>query len=93
MHSSSDLGGGLPVMATKNVVDGRGTSPVVVVYSDTLGTSPVSVIVVYGIAFVVGVGGGSGGGHAVVQATNGGGTTAVGPQHRHSVLATSVSAV
>ena len=73
--------------------DARGTSPVAVVYSDALGTSPVGVIVVYGIAFVAGVGGGSGGGRAVVQATNGGGMTAVGPQHRHSLLVTVVSVV
>ena len=78
MHSSSDPGSGLPVMATENVGDALGTSPVVVVY---------------GIAFVAGVGGGSGGGRAVVQATDGGGTTAVGPRHRHSLLVTSVSVV
>ena len=78
MHSNSDPGGGLPVMATEDVVGVRNTSPVVVVC---------------GIAFVAGVGGGSGGGRAVVLATDGGGTTAVGPRHRHSLLVTSVSVV
>ena len=93
MHSSSDPGGGWLEMATEGVGDAWGISPVVVVYSDALGVSPGGVIVVYGIASVAGVGGGSGGGRAVVQATNGGGTTAVGPQHRHSLLVTSVSVV
>ena len=79
-HSSSDPGGGLPVMAAKNEGDARGTSPV-------------GIVVVYGIAFVAGAGGGSGGGRAEVHATNGGGTTAVGPRHHHSLLVTSVSVV
>ena len=50
-------------------------------------------LVVYGIVSIAGMGGGSGGGRAVVQATEGGGTTAVGPRHRHSLLVTSVSVV
>ena len=37
--------------------DARGTSP-----GDAQGTSPVVIVVVYGIVFVAGVGGGSGGG-------------------------------
>jgi hypothetical protein len=74
MHSSSDPGGGLPVMAAKNEGDARGTSP-----CDARGTSPVGIVVVYGIAFVAGAGGGSNGGRAVVHATDGGSTTAVRP--------------
>ena len=35
------------------------------------------------------IGGGSGGGGGVVHATEGGGTTAVGPRHRHSLLVSS----
>ena len=79
MHSSSDPGGGWLVMATEGVSDAWGISLLVVVYSDALGTSPVGVIVVYRIVSIAGVGGGSGGGRAVVQATDGRGTTTVGP--------------
>ena len=55
---------------------------------DALGTSPVGIVGIvgmYGSIFIAGVGGGSGGGSAVVHATDGGGTTAVGPRHRHSL--------
>ena len=90
MHSSSDPGGRWLVMAIEGVSD---VSSLAVVYSDALGTSPVGVIVVYGNVSMVGVGGGSGGGRAVVQATDGGGTTAVGPRHRHSLLVMLVSVV
>ena len=80
MHSSSDPGGGGFVMAGIDEV--QGVSPVVVVCSDALGTL---LVVVHGKVFIVRVGGGSGGGRAVVQATEGGGTNAVGSQHRHSL--------
>ena len=93
MHSSSDPGGGWLVVASEGVSDARGVSPLVVVYSDALGISPVNVVVVYGIVFISGVGGGSGGDPAVVHATNGGGTTLVGPRHRHSLLVALVSVV
>ena len=72
-HSSSDPGGGLPVMASEKE-------------GDALGTSPVGIVVVYGIVFIVGAGGGSGGGSAVVHATDGGSSTAVGPRHCHSMV-------
>ena len=97
MHSSRDPGGGWLVMAIEGVGDAQGILPLVVVDSDALGTSLVGVLVLYGIVSIAGMeggsGGGSGGGRAVVQATEGGGTTAVGPGHRHSLLVASVVVV
>ena len=45
---------------------------------DALGTSPVGIVGLFGSIFIAGVGGGSGGGSAVVHATDGGSSTAVG---------------
>ena len=69
-HSRRDPGGGVPVVESKK-------------YGDVLGTSLGGIDGMFGSIFGTGVVGGSGGGSAVVHATNGGGTTAVGPQHRH----------
>ena len=79
-HSSRDTGGGLHVMASKKE-------------GDALGTSLVGIAGMFGSIFLAGVGGGSSGGSAVVHATDGGGTTAVGPRHRHFLLVTLVSIV
>ena len=79
-HSSRDPGGGLPVMASKKE-------------GDLLGSSPVGIVGMFESIFVAGAGGGSGGVSAVVHATDGGGMTAVGPRHRHSLLVTLVSGV
>ena len=94
-HSSTEPGGGVPVVESEMVGDALGTS---------LGGSEcilwgIFVAGVGGVSgggsaiFVAGVGGGSGGGNATVHATDGGGTTAVGPRPRHSLLVTSVSVV
>ena len=79
-HSSSEPGGGVPVVESEMVGDALGTS---------LGGSECMLWGIIG----AGVGGGSGGGNAAVHATDGGGTTAVEPRPRHSLLVTSVSVV
>ena len=79
-HSSSETGGGVPVVQSEMVGDVLGTS---------LGGSECMLWVIIG----AGVGGGSGGGNATVPATYGGDTTAVRPRPRHSLSVTSVSVV
>ena len=69
-----------PVLGSEMVGDALGTS---------LGGTECMLLVIIG----AGVGGGSGGGNATVHATDGGGTTAVGPRPRHSLLVTSVFVV
>ena len=78
--SRSEPGGGVPVLRSEKGGDALGTSLV--------GTE-------CRLLFIIGagVGGGSGGGNATVHATDGGGTTAVGPSPRHSLLVTSVVVV
>ena len=79
-HSSSEPGGGVPLVESK-------------MEGEALGTSLGFIDCMLWSMFGAGVGVGSDGGNALVHATNGGGTTAVGPQPRHSLLVTSVSVV
>ena len=65
---------------------------------DALGTSLEGIILVGILCMLLrtngaGAGGGSGGGNATVHATDGGGTTAVGPRPCHSLVVTSVLVV
>ena len=58
---------------------------------DALGTPLGGIDCILWSIFGAGVGGGSDGGNASVHATDGWGTTVVGPRPRHSLLVTSVS--
>ena len=78
--SRSEPGGGAPVLRSEKV-------------GDALGTSLVGTVCMLLCIIVAGAGGGSGGGNATVHATDGGGTTAVRPCPRHSLLVTSVLVV
>ena len=63
---------------------------------DALGTSLEGILLVVGMLLCTpgaGAGGGSGGGNAIVHATDGGGTTAVGPRPCHSLVVTPVLVV
>ena len=78
--SRSEPGGGVPVLGSEKVGDALGTSLV--------GTECMLLCIIG-----AGAGGGSGGGNATVHAADRGGTTAVGPRPRHSLLVTSVLVV
>ena len=63
---------------------------------DALGTSLEGILLIVGMLLCTpgaGAGGGSGGGNAIVHATDGGGTTAVGPRPCHSLVVTPVLVV
>ena len=78
--SRSEPGGGVPVLYPEM---GGGSSGMV---GDALGTSLGGFVCMLLHILGAGGGGGSGGGNATVHATEGGGTTAVGPRPRHSLL-------
>ena len=85
--SRSEPGGGVPVLWSEMVGGSLG------MVGDALGTSlgGTDCMLLYIIG--AGGGGGSGGGNATVHATDGGGTTAVGPRPCHSLLVTSAVVV
>ncbi len=76
--SRREPGGGEPASGSLQVGEALGTS--------LAGLILVGVLCMLLCLNGVGAGGGSGGGNATVHATDGGGTTAVGPRPRHSLL-------
>jgi len=78
--SRREPGGGVPVSGSVKV-------------GDALGTSLVGIVCMLLCTIGAGAGGGSGGGNATVHATDGGGTTAVGPRPCHSLVVTPVLVV
>ena len=78
--TSSEPGGGVPLVESE-------------MEGDALGTPLGGIDCMLWSIFGAEVGGGSDGGNASVHATDGGGTTAVGPRPCHLLLVTSVSVV